>query len=75
MSKKINLYFQNHYGELRLINTCATVKEIYKEIYNFLEEHNYKSYYIRSWYKDGKTWFDVGSHTEFFACDGNVMEG
>ena len=26
------------------------------------------------WYNDGYTWYDVGSHTEFFLVDANMME-
>ena len=26
------------------------------------------------WYADGYTWYDVGSHTEFFCVDANLME-
>jgi len=37
-------------------------------IKQFMDEHNFKSYYTRMWYeeKDKELWFDVGSHTEFF---------
>ena len=26
------------------------------------------------WYADGYTWYDVGSYTEFFCVDVNLME-
>ena len=32
----------------------------------FMDERNYKSYYIRSWTHENITTFDVGSHTQFF---------
>ena len=32
----------------------------------FCEERNFTIYYVRRWNRDGKTVFDVGSHTEFF---------
>ena len=39
----------------------------FKVINDFLDNHNYKSYYQRTWKKDDKTTVvDVGSHTEFF---------
>ena len=39
----------------------------FKAINDFLDDHNYKSYYQRTWKKDDKTTVvDVGSHTEFF---------
>lgn len=35
-------------------------------INNFCSERSFKIYYTRVWNSDGKTIFDVGSHTEFF---------
>lgn len=41
--------------------------ETFKIINDFLDDHNYKSYYQRTWNKDDKTTVvDVGSWTEFF---------
>ena len=31
--------------------------------------------YIRIWNKDGKTWFDYGSHTKFYHTDREVYRG
>ena len=61
-----NLYFINSRGEYRLLHENVTKKEMFKLIHLFLEEHNFKSYYTRSWNTDEGTKFDVGSHTEFF---------
>ena len=66
----MKLYFENSLGEERLIAERKTVKEIYKAISKFLEEHNYTSYYSRSFPKDGRIKIDVGSYTEFFFIDG-----
>ena len=41
----------------------------------FLDDHNYVSYYTRVWTVDGVTWFDVGSHTEFFTWGDKVGNG
>lgn len=30
----------------------------------------FKKYYTRSWYQNGRTHYDVGSHTEFFHWEG-----
>ena len=61
------LYFQNNMGIRREIGRPLTEQEIYQTIKRFLDEHNYKSYYTRSWVnKKGETYYDVGSHTEFF---------
>ena len=63
----MKLYFRNCYGTERLIAECQTVQEVHKEIEKFLDEHNYKSYYSRSWKEDnGDIIVDVGSYTEFF---------
>lgn len=71
----MNLYFRNSYGDKRLIASHLQLeKEIWGHIQKFLDDHNFKSYYTRVWYNDGYTWYDVGSHTEFFLVDANMME-
>ena len=71
----MNLYFRDSYGDKRLIaSNLQLEKEIWVHIQKFLDDHNYKSYYTRMWYNDGYTWYDVGSHTEFFLVDANMME-
>lgn len=71
----MNLYFRDSQGDKRLIaSNVKTVKDISKYIQAFLDEHNFKSYYTRIWYSNGYTWYDVGSHTEFFLVDKNLME-
>lgn len=70
----MKLYFENTYGEARQIAECKDDREVRLAIQNFINECNkhkpkdnqFKSYYTRTWEEDGKTWFDVGSHTEFF---------
>ncbi len=71
----MTLWFENSYGDARKIATCKTHDDVYKEINKFIEQCNakkpkgarpFKSHYIRSWDQDGKTWYDVGSHSEFF---------
>lgn len=42
------------------------MSEAQKLIHAFCDERNFKIYYVRVWNADGKTVFDVGSHTEFF---------
>lgn len=71
----MNLYFRDNYNNKRLIaSNLELEKEIWEHIQKFLNERNFKSYYTRVWYKDGYTWYDVGSHTEFFLVDANIME-
>ena len=62
----MKLYFENSQGKERLIAECETVQEAHKEIDKFLDEHNFKSYYTRSWGNDDGVTIDVGSHSEFF---------
>ena len=71
----MNLYFRDSHGNKRLLATNINSKEgIFEYIQTFLDEHNFKSYYTRIWYANGYTWYDVGSHTEFFLVDANIME-
>jgi len=71
----MNLYFRDSYGNKRLLASNINSKEGVSEyIQTFLDEHNFKSYYTRIWYADNYTWYDVGSHTEYFMVDANLME-
>lgn len=65
----MKLYFENSYGEERVVAEVKNEEEAFKEIHKFLDEHNFKSYYTRSWMVDGRKKYDVGSHTEFFYLD------
>ena len=41
-------------------------------INTFLVKHYYKAPYVREWDdEDGKHWYDVGSHSEFFYTEAN----
>ena len=66
MNETRNLYFQRSNGEHRLLATDVTEEEAHKEMQKFMDKHNFKSYYTRSWEKDGVKWYDVGSWSEFF---------
>jgi hypothetical protein len=70
----LKLYFKNSQGKERLIVECETLEEIHEAISDFLDEHNFKCYYTRSWEQDGRIKIDVGSHTEFFFIDGITYE-
>lgn len=75
-----NLYFENSNGNRRIIANCHTEKEVIQTIYAFIDTCNknkpkdkkFKSYYTREWVEKNEktgemeTWYDVGSHTEFF---------
>ena len=63
----LNVLFENSKGQKRIIGTVENEESAFKVINDFLDDHNYKSYYQRAWKKDDKTTVvDVGSHTEFF---------
>ena len=66
----MKLYFENSYGERRVIAEPAIEESAMREIRKFCEDRNFKIYYTRSWRnKEGLKVFDVGSHTEFFYLD------
>ena len=63
----LNVIFENSKSQKRIIGTAETNDEAFKVINDFLTDHNYKTYYKRTWKTDNKTTVvDVGSHTEFF---------
>lgn len=62
----MTLYFENRYGEWYPIAECANKIDVGIAIKQFLDEHNYKSYYTRTWDSDGWRHYDVGSWSEFF---------
>ena len=63
----MKLYFENSYGERRIIAEPETEQDAYKEMNKFCDDRNFEIYYIRSWRnKEGLKVFDVGSHSEFF---------
>ena len=65
------LYFENSYGKRRVIGRATDESGIYKLINDFLDDHNYKSYYTRTWINENdnkEKIYDVGSHSEFFIC-------
>jgi hypothetical protein len=66
----MKLFFRNSNGQDRLIAEPSNIEEILTEIRKFLEEHNYKSPYMRVIQGDNSITFDVGSWSEFFICEG-----
>jgi len=67
----MTLYFENTFGFRRVIAEPLDEREAYAAINAFLKEHNYKSYYTRSWINESnlnEKIYDVGSHSEFFIC-------
>ena len=67
----MKVLFEDRYGRYRELADVQTKQEVNKTIVDFLNAHNFKSYYTRNWVhetKDGKwhVMYDVGSHSEFF---------
>lgn len=66
----MKLYFENSYGQRRIIAEPETEEEAWEEIHNFCTERNFTIPYIRTWRDpDGLKWYDVSSHTEYFILD------
>ena len=70
----MKVYFKDSHGKKRLLKEVETKEGVWKVIQKFLDDHDFTSYYTRLWFADGYTWFDVGSHTEYFIVDENLME-
>ena len=76
MEKKIvhPVFFENSNGKERVIAEVQTMDEALAAIREFLDEHEYKSYYTRLWLEETEyenapcvvLTFDVGSWSEFF---------
>lgn len=65
----MRVLFENRYGERREIGNVKTVDDAYRVINKFLNDHHFKSHYMRHWDEEGFTKVDVGSHSEFFLID------
>ena len=63
-----NLYFERSNGTIKEIKMNIPEEEVVAEIHAAVAEMNpnYKVYYVRHWNMNGKTWYDIGSHVEFF---------
>ena len=64
--KNMKLYFENRFGEKRLLGKYKTEKGAIRRINRFCDEHNFKIYYMRITETEEYKWYDVGSHSEFF---------
>lgn len=75
-----NLWFQNRWGQERLIANVNSPEEVYRSIHDFIDQCNennskrFVSHYMRTWEEDGRTKIDVGSWTEFFYTDISLEE-
>ena len=60
------IIFQNSRHKEREIGASIDMEGAYKIIDEFLDKHNFKSYYKRTWKENGRIKVDVGSWSEFF---------
>ena len=63
---KGDLYFERSNGEMVLLAENVNNDEAFKKIHEFLDQHNYKSYYTRICQHENEIHYDVGSWSEFF---------
>lgn len=70
------LYFKDNNGNMRLLDyTADTEQQAIAGIYDFCRQHKFEPFYVRTWKKNEKWWYDVGSYTEFFVwADENDMK-
>ena len=70
------LYFKDNKGNARLLDYPAdTEEQVMVGIYDFYKQHKFKPFYVRTWKKNEKWYYDVGSYTEFFVwADESDME-
>lgn len=70
----VNLYFSDRFENDTLIATCPA-GHVMKHIQDFINKCNegrpipfvmYQHRTLRDEFNDKKTWYDVGSHSEFF---------
>ena len=69
----MKVYFRDSQHNKRFLGGAETKENAWKIIQKFMDDHNFTCYYTRIWFEDGYTWYDVGSHTEFFLVDKNLM--
>ena len=61
------LYFKDKNANMRLLDYPAdTEQQAIAGIYDFCRQHKFEPFYVRTWKKNEKWWYDVGSYTEFF---------
>ena len=70
----MKVYFRDSQHNKRFLGETETKENAWKIMRKFMDDHNFTCYYTRIWFADGYTWFDVGSHTEYFLVDENLME-
>ena len=62
----MKLYFENSWGERRLVGEPSTRREAMKMVHQFCEERDFTIHYVRNWIEEDYLAYDIGSHSEFF---------
>lgn len=66
------VYFEDRRAVSHPLGEVKNKEEAWTLIHTFLVKHNYTAVYVREWDdEDGKHWYDVGSHSEFFYTEEN----
>ena len=72
---KYNFYFQASNKERRPLAQCDNLSDCICVMQQFMDNHNYNSYYTRTWVNSSiEMVFDVGSWTEFFIWTEPIKE-
>lgn len=60
-----DFYFERSNGKRVLLAENVDQKAAGVVMKQFLDGHNFKSYYTRVWEENDELWMDFGSHTQF----------
>ena len=60
-----DFYFERSNGKRVLLAENVDQKAAGVVMKQFLDDHNFKSYYTRVWEENDELWMDFGSHTQF----------
>lgn len=60
-----DFYFERSNGERILLAENVDRKAANVVMKQFLDDHNFQSYYTRVWEEGNELWMDFGSHTQF----------
>ena len=66
----MKLYFENSWGERRLIGEPETRLAANKMVSDFCKARDFEIYYVRNWVENGELVYDVGSWSNFFYLSG-----
>lgn len=73
----MKLYFLNSRNKSSLVEDNVSPDNVLQKIYADIAKRNphFIIYYVREWMLDGRKYYDVGSHTEFYYTKDEDAEG